>query len=168
MSCCTSMMSARGFITSPTRRSRRPRMFLSIRLSSGEKPDSPGGTRSSTSLRSARIEPCFQPNSARKARMNQPSPLSRAGGTGTGRLRGSNEVEALSSGIGSGPLEIAREIGVGHVHGQHDTAFQAFHFIGLGVGLVIVADEMQKAMHREVGEVMQEIAVFVRAFARQR
>src|ERR1051325_10023180 len=62
---------------------------------------------------------------------------------------------------------LAREIGVGHVHGPHDTAYQAFHFLGLGIGLMIVADEMQKAMHREVSEMMQEIAIRVRAFARQ-
>src|SRR5471030_542771 len=65
-------------------------MFLSIRLSSGDKPDSPGVMASSTSLRSARIEPGFQPNNVRNARTSQFSPPSRAGGTGTGRLRGSN------------------------------------------------------------------------------
>ena len=90
MSCCTAMMSARGTMTSPTRRSRRPRMFLSMVLSSGEKPVSPGAHASSTSLRSARIEPGFQPNSARSARANQLSPPSRGRvGRGTGRLRGS-------------------------------------------------------------------------------
>jgi hypothetical protein len=63
-------------------------MFLSIRLSSGEKPDSPGGMASSTSLRSAR-EFGFQPNSARNTRATQLSPPSRAGCTSTGRWRGS-------------------------------------------------------------------------------
>ena len=57
MSCCTAMMSARGIMRSPTRRSRRPRMLRSIRLSSGEKPDSPGVMASSTSLSSARVVP---------------------------------------------------------------------------------------------------------------
>ena len=42
----------------------------------------------------------------------------------------------------------------------------AFHRVGLGVGLVIVADEVEKAMHREMGEMMQESFVFVVAFAR--
>ena len=59
-------------------------------LSSGEKPVSPVFA-SSTSLRSARIEPGFQPNTARSARATQVSPPSRATslgrGTGTGRLR---------------------------------------------------------------------------------
>ena len=35
-------------------------------------------------------------------------------------------------------------------------AFEPFHRVGLSIGLVIVAHEMQKAMHREMGEMMQE------------
>ena len=42
-------------------------MFLSIRLSSGEKPDSPGLMTSRMSLRSARTVLGFQPNNARNA-----------------------------------------------------------------------------------------------------
>ena len=64
-------------------------MFLSIRLSSGEKPDSPGLMTSRMSLRSARTVLGFQPNSARNERTNQFPPPSTVGGTGTGRLRGS-------------------------------------------------------------------------------
>ncbi len=83
-------MSARGTMTSSTRRSRSVRMFRSIVLSSGEKPWPPA-LPSSTSLRSARIEADFQPNTVRSARASQPSPLLLAGslgrGTGTGRLR---------------------------------------------------------------------------------
>jgi len=32
--------------------------------------------------------------------------------------------------------------------------------IGLGIGLVIVADEVEKTMHREMGQVVQENPVF--------
>src|SRR5262249_61782311 len=84
------IMSARGIMTSPTRRSRSPRMFLSIRLSSGEKPDSPGLIASRMFLRSARTVFDFQPNSERNVRINQFSPS--LPGTGTGKLRGSNGV----------------------------------------------------------------------------
>src|SRR6185437_2120345 len=85
-------MSARGTITSPTRRSRKPRMFLSIRLSSGEKPDSPGDMASSTSLRSARIDLARQLNSWRSVRTNQLPPFVGGEATGTGRWRGSKEL----------------------------------------------------------------------------
>ena len=39
--------------------------------------------------------------------------------------------------------------------------------VGLRIGLVIVADEMKKAMHREMGEMMQEWRCFLGAFALQ-
>src|SRR5262249_34271860 len=71
--------------------------FLSIRLSSGEKSDFPGLVASSMSLRSARTMFGLQPNSMRRARMNQLSPPSCTGGTGTGKLRDSDE--ALPTGL---------------------------------------------------------------------
>ena len=74
-------------------------MFLSIALSSGEKPVSPGAPASSTTLRSERIDPVFQPNTARRMRANQRSLASRdsfAAGTGTGRFRISAGVSAVS------------------------------------------------------------------------
>ena len=40
--------------------------------------------------------------------------------------------------------------------------------VGLGIGLVVVADEVKIAMHREMREMMQEVAVFIGAFPRQR
>ena len=36
------------------------------------------------------------------------------------------------------------------------TRFEPFHGLGLAVRLVIVADEMQKAMHRQMGEMIAE------------
>ncbi len=87
------MMSARGTMTSTTRRSRSARMFCSMVVSCGEKPWAPAPA-ASTSLRSARIEfGVFQPNSVRSTRAKKPSPLplatSLGRGTGTGRLRAS-------------------------------------------------------------------------------
>ena len=64
MSCCTAMMSARGSMTLSIRHSRRPRIFLSIAASSGEKPDS-GCSAVRTSSKSARVVADFQPNRMR-------------------------------------------------------------------------------------------------------
>src|SRR5512144_2882053 len=127
-------MSARGTMTSPTRRSRRPRMFLSIRLSSGVKPDSPSPMVSRTSCRSARAMFGFDPNSARIARMNQFSPPLRAGGTRTGRFRGSYdgapaglEPDGSLSDMASNVAKIVRTVGIGHFQTRHDLAFEPFH-----------------------------------------
>ena len=59
----------------------------------------------------------------------------------------------------------AAELGIGQVHAHHDLAFEPFHLVGLGVGLVIVADEVEKTMHREMGKMMQKNPVFIVAFA---
>ncbi len=100
---CTAMMSARGTMTSTIRRSRNPRMLLSILRSVGEKPVSPAGV-SSTSLRSARMVLGFQPKIARSARASQPSPLSRVAwlgrDTGTGKFRDEPAAADGSLGIG--------------------------------------------------------------------
>src|SRR5262249_7085061 len=105
MSRCTPMMSARGTITSMMRRSRSPRMFLSMVRSAGEKPVSPAPS-SSTSRRSARMVLDFQRKIARSVRVNQLSELSGATGlgrgSGTGRLRvalGSLELGGSGSGM---------------------------------------------------------------------
>jgi hypothetical protein len=110
ISCWTAMMSARGTMTSTTRRSRRPRMFCSMTLSLGEKPVSPAPALR-TSVRLARMEPALNPNSTRNAHPNQPSRRScrtkLVDGSGTGRLRaslagpsGSGELEGSCSGMG--------------------------------------------------------------------
>jgi hypothetical protein len=76
MSRCTPMMSARGTMTSEMRRSRSPRMFLSMVRSVGDRSVSPAPS-SSTSSRSARMVLGFQPKIARSARASHPSPFSR-------------------------------------------------------------------------------------------
>src|SRR5262249_39117695 len=46
----------------------------------------------------------------------------------------------------------------------HDTAFEPFHRLGLQLGLVIVTFEMQKPVHRQMGEVMKEVTILISAF----
>ena len=65
-------------------------------------------------------------------------------------------------------LRSRSSIGIGHVEAREDLALEPFHRFGLGVDLVIVADEMEKAMHGEMGEVMKELFVFIVAFLAQR
>src|SRR5690348_3024604 len=60
---------------------------------------------------------------------------------------------------GSGVAAIA--IGIGHLQARHDFRLEALHLVGLRIGLVIVADEMEKAMHREVCEVMKKLSIFL-------
>ena len=65
----------------------------------GEKPVSPAPS-SSTSLRSARMVLGFQPNSARSARVSQPSPLSRATSLGRGTTMGRLGVGTAAGSLG--------------------------------------------------------------------
>src|SRR5215510_404664 len=153
---CTAMISARGTMTSATRRSRSPRMFLSIVRSVGEKPVSPAPS-SSTSLRLARMVLDRNPRIARSVRLSQPSAFSGATGagrgTGTGRLRdalGSLGLAGSESGIA------ARPIGIGYMKPGKDGGFEPFHRVRLVIVGVIVAGEMQKSMHREVRQMMRE------------
>src|ERR1051325_5447293 len=182
-------MSARGTITSAIRLSRSARMFLSIVLSSGEKPVSPGAPASSTTLRSERIEPVFQPNTARSTRANQRSLASRgspAAGTGTGRFlispgaSGVSLVFAASSGMGMrdlfahilgrraggrpgsrpgqafGICVVTVGIGIGDAQPRQNPSFAPLHCLGLPERFVIVAQKVEKAMQRQVGNVMVE------------
>src|SRR5262245_33259803 len=57
-----------------------------------------------------------------------------------------------------------RTVWVRHIQTRHDPAFESFHLLRLCVGLVIVAVEVQKPMHRKVGEVMKKVAVLISAF----
>src|SRR5262247_2606158 len=141
MSRCTPMMSARGTITSTMRRSRSPRMFLSMVRSAGEKPVSPAPS-SSTSRRSARMVLDFQRKIARSVRVNQLSALS--GATWLGR------------GSGTGRLRVALDVGIWHVEPGKDRCFEPFHCSRLVIGRVIVAGEMKESMHREVSEMMRK------------
>src|SRR5262249_2568782 len=162
MSCRTAMMSARGTMTFMIRRSRSPRMFRSMVRSAGEKPNSPACV-SKASLRSARVVLGFQPKIVRSARANQL--FSGAGalgcGTGTGRLRvapaaGSLEPGGSGSGIAMLAPGVACKVGIGHPELGEDRGFESLHDVGPVVGLVIVAGEMEKSVHRQMRQVMRK------------
>ena len=136
--CCTAMMSARGTITSSTRRSRRPRMFLSIVRSFGEKPVSPAPS-SSTSLRSARIDAGL-PAEERAQRPRQPAVAVLARDLARARHR-HRQIARLARRRGRirsdwvdrnrawrsecQRLGVARNVGVGHAEPGQNRAFPA-------------------------------------------
>lgn len=47
-------------------------------------------------------------------------------------------------------------IGVGHAQGLEDFALALLHGVRIVLRLVVVADEMQEPMHRQMGQVMEE------------
>src|SRR5215472_11825056 len=158
MSCSTATISARGTITSSTRRSRKSRMLVSIARSSGEKPVSPEAA-SSTISRSSRIEPGFQPNSARSMRASQVLSPSRAaargGDTTTGRWVRSGRSRRLG-GPGSAMEVGGWSIGVANAKAREQHALELFHLGRLRIGLVVVADQVQETMNGKVGDMIAE------------
>src|SRR5271169_4121054 len=145
------MMSVRGTMTSSTRRSRRLRMFLSILLSSGEKPVSAPSPSSST-CRSDRIEVGLQPNTARSRRLNQDSgfsrgvPPERRASPGKSRWPVLAESVSLVARAGLSVMalvsSIAADIGIGNAQGGQDLALQPLHPLGLVLRQMIVPQKM--------------------------
>src|SRR5262245_13468767 len=171
MSLLTATMSARCTITSAMRRSCSDRMLRSMVRSITEKPTSSGVVASSTTFRSSRTEPAFQPNKVRIARNSQLSAAGRSSSpscTTAGRLSGLRALAVLSglgseSGIFSSPVPASR-IGVGNAELGEDLAFQRLHRLGVVVILVVVADQMKEAMHREMTQMMVKGLVFLVGF----
>src|SRR5215471_6948954 len=158
-------MSARGTMRSSRRRSRRLRMFLSIRLSSGEKPVSTAAPSSRT-LRSDRIEVGLQPNTARSMRLShdsrfsRASPFERRASLGKSRWPAVETAEsAIKSALGSAmasksDVGIAPRVGVGNADPGQDVAFQTFHPRGFVLHMVIVSYQVQEAMHHQMRKVV--------------
>src|SRR5277367_1185238 len=185
MSCCTATISARGTITRSIRVSRKPRIFLSMVASSGEKPDC-GCSPVKTSSRSARVDATFQPNRMRMTRVSQPSFGSVASGITIGRARFSLSLGSLRTGncviigiqqpgkilefacalfmrtrllrktVGLFGGDRVAPVRVGDFELPQNVAFGLFHFQRIRIALVIVADEMQKTMHGKMGNMMGE------------
>ena len=159
------MMSARGTITSAIRRSRSPRIFLSIALSSGEKPVSLGAPSSSTSLRSARIEPARQPNMARSQRANTPlarfarsrqrhGKIAVLGCSGQpDRCDSAGSVSGMASRVRPRSRVRARDR---HAEPRENRGFQIAPCRRLAIGLVVVAEQMKITVHGEMREMMRE------------
>src|SRR4029078_411529 len=68
----------------------------------------------------------------------------------------------------AGVAKIVGGVGSGHVQTRHDPACEPFHSLSLRGSLVVVAVEVEKPMHREVGEVMKKVAVLIGAFPFER
>src|ERR1700730_17144714 len=171
MSRLTAMMSARWIMTSAMRRSCRPRMLRSMVRSIAEKPTSSGVLASSTTCRSSRTEPGFQPNRARTARISQFSATGRMtspGGTTGGRLRVLRGLSWVGSEsvISVHPFPI--RIRIGNAELRQNLPLEGFHGFGVVVFFVIVPDQMQEAMHREVAEMMIERLLLVIGFLSRR
>src|ERR1700688_2358838 len=145
------------------RRSCRPRMLRSIVRSIAENPTSSGVLASSTTCKSSRTDPGFHPNSARIARVSQLSAAGRrtSPSTTAGRvrvLRGLSWVGPESA-ISVHPVPI--RIRIGNAELRQNLRLENFHGFGVVVLFVIVTDQMQKTMNREVAEMMVERLLLV-------
>ena len=49
-----------------------------------------------------------------------------------------------------------RKIGIGHAKPRQDNTLEVFHLFGRGVGIVVMAEQMEKSMHREMRKVISE------------
>src|SRR5450432_821614 len=171
MSRLTAMISARCTITSAMRRSCRPRILRSMVRSVAEKPTSSGVEASSTTCRSSRTDPGFHPNSVLIARVSQFSAVGRKvspGVTTAGRLRvlrGLSWVGSESA-ISVHPLPV--RIRIGNAELRQNLRLLTFHGFGVVVLFVIVADQMQEPMNREMAEMMVERLLFVVGFLARR
>ena len=150
-------------------------MLRSMVRSMAEKPTSSGVEASSTTCRSSRTDPGFQPNRVRIARVSQLSAAGRITSpscTTAGRLRVSRGLSWIGSesGISVHPLPagvgIPIRIRIGNAELRQDLPLERFHGFGVGVVFVVVADQMQKAMDRQMAEVMIERLLFVVGFRR--
>src|SRR3984893_5655109 len=171
MSRLTAMMSARWIMTSAMRRSCRPRILRSMVRSIAENPTSSGVLASSTTCRSSRPDPGFHPNSVRIARVSQFSAAGRTtspGGTTAGRLR---VLRGLSWGGSEAAISVhplPTRIRIGNAELRQNLLLESFHYLGVVVFFVVVPDQMQEAMHREMAEMMIERLLLVIGFLARR
>ena len=140
-------------------------MFLSIRVSSGEKPVS-AAAPSSRTLRSDLIEVGLQPNTARIMRLSHDSRFSRArpferrANWGKARCPAASSADSalvralLSAMANRSDVDIAHRVGIGNADPPQDVALQPFHFLGFAILVVIVSYQMQKTMDHQMGEVI--------------
>src|SRR5437588_9289964 len=163
MSRLTATMSARCTMTSAMRRSCRPRMLRSMVRSMAEKPTSSGVEVSSTTCRSSRTDPGFHPNRVRIARSSQLSAAGRSTSpscTTAGRLRFVGSGSGMSVHPFPVRIRIPILVSIGNAELRKDYAFETFHRLGVVVVLVIVSDQMQETVDRQMAEVMVERLLF--------
>src|SRR3954447_23632421 len=167
MSRLTATMSARCTMTSAMRRSCKERMLRSMVRSIAEKPTSSGWEASSTTCRSSRTDPAFHPNRVRIARSSQLSAAGRSTSpscTTAGRLRVLRGVSWVGSESGMSVHPLPVRIGVGNAKLRQNLGLETLHGFGVVVVLVIVADQMQKTVHRQMAEMMIERFLLVIGF----
>src|SRR3954454_18896099 len=171
MSRLTATMSARCTMTSAMRRSCKERMLRSMVRSIAEKPTSSGWEVSSTTWRSSRTDPGFQPNRVRIARSSQLSAAGRSTSpscTTAGRLRVLRGLSWVGSESGMSVHPLPVRIGVGNAKLRQNLLLETFHRVGVVVLFVIVADQVQEAVHRQMAQVMIErLLLVVGLFARR-
>src|SRR3984893_3106498 len=143
----TATMSARGTITSPTCTSCKARTFFNKARSCGEISSSIDGSARASSM-SSRIDSPPRPNKARN-RSNRlgfpPEPVLPAS------LVGSCSV------IGAGCfLDQRFPEGVGNPEPAENRAFERLHRLGFGRPDMVVPNQMQKAMHQKMGDVIAQ------------
>ena len=135
-----------------------------------EKPTSSGGEASSTTCRSSRTDPGFQPNSVRIARTSQLSAAGRSTSPSCTTRRQVGRVARIVVGrVGvrhvsppaPGPHGDPIRIRIGNAELREDLLLEAFHRFGFVVVFVIVADQMQETVHREMAEMMVERLLFL-------
>src|SRR6185369_2269566 len=154
-------------MTSAMRRSCRPRMLRSMVRSMAEKPTSSGVEVSSTTCRSSRTDPGFQPNSVRIARVSQLSAAGRSTSpccTTAGRLRVLRGLSWVGSESGMSVHPLPVRIGIGNTELGEDLPFETLHGFGIVVLFVVVADQVQEPVHRKMAEMMVERLRFVVGF----
>src|ERR1700682_466181 len=165
MSRLTATISARCTMTSAMRRSCKPRILRSMVRSMAEKPTSSGVEASSTTCRSSRTDPGFHPNRVRIARVSQ---LSAAAGRSTspsrttaGRLRVLRGLSWVGSESAISVHPLPTHIRIGNAELCQNLLFERFHGLGVVVFFVIVTDQMQETMDRQMAEMMIERLLLV-------
>ena len=151
MSSGTATMSARGTITSSTRRRWRSRMFLSSARSSGENRRVLAGLREDVGeVVADRIGERTCSSWSRRSYQDSraPSPIGRAGRAGLGTsVVGHRSGRRRSSG---------GAVGVGDPDPRQRPGLERLHDLGLRTRLVIIADQVQHAVHDEMERVVSQ------------
>src|SRR6266704_597759 len=171
MSRLTATISARCTITSAMRRSCKERILRSMVRSMEEKPTSSGVEASSTTCRSSRTDPGFHPNSVRIARISQLSAAGRSTspcGTTAGRLRVLRGLSWVGSESAISVRPFPLRIGIGNAELRQDLLLESFHRLGVVVLVVIVTDQGQEAMNRQMAEMMIERLLLIICFLSRR
>src|SRR3569623_1802077 len=157
-------MSARGTMTSSTVRSSSFRTFCRILRSASEKSAASAlSLFSSSSSRSSRSDMLLRASKV-LMRPQMESPREGAGLDG-----GSGETTVCSLSVivqcAASRRLLSFVIGVGNAQGPEYLDLEALHLKGVCLVDVIIAEDMEKSMHHQMGDMMDEGLVHVFGFA---